>query len=103
MKNNQRKQMIDDIIDLCVKKQWCQADELFLKYLNNNFELWKQYDTLFSYKFNKCGFCRKMKQAIVKQNWSEAELYPLINRLTCVNKNCSFYLVFNSDILTNDH
>ena len=29
MKNNQRKQMIDDIIDLCVKKQWCQADELF--------------------------------------------------------------------------
>ena len=64
--------------------------------------LWKQYDTLFNYQFNKCGFCRRMKVAIVKQKWSEAEFYPLINRLTCVNKNCSFYLVFNSDISTND-
>ena len=101
MKNNQRKQMIDDIIELCIKKQWWEADELFEKYLKNCYELWKQYDTLFNYQINKCGFCRKMKQAIVKQNWSEAERYPLINRLTCVNKDCLFYLVFNSDISTN--
>ena len=32
MKNNQRKQMIDSVIDLCVKKQWWEADELFDKY-----------------------------------------------------------------------
>ena len=101
MKNNQRKQMIRDIIELFIKKQWWEADELFEKYLKNCYELWKQYDTLFNYQFNKCGFCRKMKRAIVKQNWSEAERYPLINRLTCVNKDCLFYLVFNSDISTN--
>ena len=88
--------MIDDIIELCIKKQWWEADELFEKYLKNCYELWKQYDTLFNYQINKCGF-----RAIVKQNWSEAEQYPLINRLTCVNENCLFYLVFNSDISTN--
>ena len=53
------------------------------------------------FRFALDGFCRKMKQAIVKQKWSEAERYPLINRLTCVNETCLFYLVFNSDILTN--
>ena len=37
----------------------------------------------------------------MKQKWSESEQYPLINRLTCVNEDCKFYLVFNSDILTN--
>ena len=56
-----------------------------------------QYDTLFNYQINKCGFCRKMKQAIVKQKWSESEQYPLINKLTCVNENCIFYLIFYSD------
>ena len=101
MKNSQRKRVIDDIIDLSIKKQWYQAKRLFNEYVIQHHELWKQYDTLFNYQINKCGFCRKMKRAIVKQNWSEAELYPLINRLTCVNKDCSFYLVFNSDILTN--
>ena len=88
--------MIDDIIELCIKRQWWEADELFEKYLKNCYELWKQYDTLFNYQINKCEF-----RAIVKQNWSEAEQYPLINRLTCVNENCLFYLVFNSDISTN--
>ena len=39
MKNNQRKQMIDSVIDLCVKKQWWEADELFDKYLKNCYEL----------------------------------------------------------------
>ena len=65
--------MIRDIIELCIKKQWWEADELFEKYLKNCYELWKQYDTLFNYQFNKCGFCRKMKRAIVKQKWSEAD------------------------------
>ena len=101
MKNNQRKRMIDDIIELCIKKQWFQARDLFDKYLLECRELWKQYDTLFNYQFNKCGMCRRMKQAIVKQKWSDAEDYPLINQLACLNKNCSFYLIFNSDIDTN--
>ena len=100
MKNNQRKQLIDSVIILCVKKQWWEAEELFDKYLKNNcYELWKQYDTLFNFQFNKCGFCRKMKQAIVRQRWSEAERYPMINQLTCVNNDCQFYLVFNCDKL----
>ena len=97
MENNQRKQLIDSVIQLCVKKQWCEAVELYNKYLKICYELWKQYDTLFNYKINKCGFCRKMKQAIVKQRWSEAEHYPMINRLTCVNKDCKFYLIFYCD------
>ena len=103
MKNNQRKQMIKRIIKLCIKKQWWEAEELFDKYLINCYELWKQYDTLFNYQINKCGFCRKMKQAIVKQKWSESERYPMINRLTCVNDDCIFYCIFNSDITTNEN
>ena len=103
MKNNERKQMIDDIIDLCIKKQWCNANDLFDKYLQNCRQWWKQYDTLFNYQFNKCGFCRKMKRAIVKQKWSESEQYPLINRLTCVNKDCDFYLIFNCDKCDNEN
>ena len=67
MENNQRKQLIDDVIDLSIKKQWCNAHELYEKYLKNCYELWKQYDTLFNFQFNRCGFCRKMKQALVKQ------------------------------------
>ena len=98
MKNNQRKRIVDDIIQLCVKKQWCNAEELCKKYLDECRDLWKQYDTIFNYKFNRCGFCRNMKQAIVKPKWSEAEQYPLYSRLTCVNQQCTFYLVFNSDI-----
>ena len=94
MNNNQRKQLIDDVIQLCIKKQWCEAEALFDKYLSLTYDLWKQYDTLFNYQINKCGFCRKMKRAIVKQKWSEAEQYPLINRLTCVNDECQFYLIF---------
>ena len=97
MKYNQRKQIIDSVIQLCIKKQWWEAEELFDKYLKQCYEFWKQYDTLFNYQINKCGFCRKMKQAIVKQRWSESEQYPLINKLTCVNENCIFYLIFYSD------
>ena len=97
MKNNQRKQIIDSVIQLCIKKQWWEAEELFDKYLKQCYEFWKQYDTLFNYQINKCGFCRKMKQAIVKQRWSESEQYPLINKLTCLNENCIFYLIFYSD------
>ena len=99
MNNNQRKRMIDDVIDLCTKKQWCEAEELFKKYLNQTNSEWTTYDTVFNYRFNKCGFCLKMKQAIVKQKWSDSELYPLINRLACVNKECLFYLIFNTDVL----
>ena len=39
MKNNQRKQLIDSVIQLSVKKQWCEADELFDKYLKQCYEL----------------------------------------------------------------
>ena len=99
MNNNQRKGMIDDIIQLCIKKQWANAEELFHKYLDQTKDLWNTYDTVFNYRFNKCGFCLKMKQAIVKQKWSDSELYPLINRLACVNKDCCFYLIFNTDKL----
>ena len=97
MENNQRKNMIDSVIQLSIKKQWCEAHVLFDKYLTQCYELWKQYDSLFNYQINKCGFCRKMKQAIVKQKWSEAEHYPMVNRLTCVNKDCTFYLIFYCD------
>ena len=94
MKYNQRKQMVNDVIDLCIKKQWWEAEELFDKYLKESYELWRQYDTLFNYQRNKCGYCRKMKRALVKQKWSEAERYPMIDKLTCVNDECVFYLVF---------
>ena len=97
MKYNQRKQIVNSVIDLCVKKQWWEAEELFDKYLKETYELWKQYDTLLNYQRNKCGFCRKMKQALVKQTWSDADRYPIIDKLTCVNKECIFYLVFRSD------
>ena len=89
--------MVDDIIEFCIKKQWCEANKLYQKYLNYYHHLWEKYDTLFNYQKNKCGFCRKMKRAIVKQRWSEAELYPLFNKLTCVNEDCNFYLIFCSD------
>ena len=92
--------MINSIVKLCIKKQWQQANELFDKYLKDCHGLWEQYDTLYNYQINKCGYCRKMKRAIVKQKWSESEQYPLINRLTCVNYECVFYLVFYSDIST---
>ena len=82
---------------IAFKKQWREAEELFDKYINQCYEMWKQYDTLFNYQINKCGFCRKMKRAIVKQRWSESEQYPLINKLTCVNEDCIFYLIFYSD------
>ena len=29
--------MVDDIIELCIKKQWCEAHELCEKYINNCF------------------------------------------------------------------
>ena len=95
MKNSQRKRVIDDIIDLSIKKQWYQAKRLFNEYVIQHHELWKQYDTLFNYQINKCGMCGRLKQAIVKR--SDAKFNPLINRLTCVNENCSFYLIFYSD------
>ena len=59
--------MINDIIDLCIKKQWYQARDLFDEYVIQCHELWKEYDTLFNYQINKCGMCCRMKQAIVKQ------------------------------------
>ena len=58
MKNNQRKQLIDSVINLCIKKQWQEAEELFDKYLKNCYELWKQYDTLFNYQINRCNIVK---------------------------------------------
>ena len=94
MKNSQRKRIINDIVDLCSTKQFDQAKKLFDQYVIQCHGLWKHYETLFNYQINKCGMCRRMKQAIVKSNADN----PLINRLTCVNENCSFYLIFYSKI-----
>ena len=39
-----------------------------------------------------------MKRALVKSKWSCAENYPLYKQLVCVNNQCEFYLIINSDI-----
>ena len=80
------------------KKNFSEAEHCFDEYRNYCRPYWEKYDMLFNYKFNKCGFCNRMKRALVKSKWSHAEDYPLYRQLVCVNKNCEFYLIINSYI-----
>ena len=38
-----------------------------------------------------------MKHGLVKNRWSDSELYPIYGQLACKNKLCKFYLVINTD------
>ena len=80
------------------KKNWCEAEKLYDNYRAYCRKDWERYDTLFNGKFNKCGFCMRMKRALVKSKWSCAEDYPLHKHLVCVNENCEFFFIINSDI-----
>ena len=93
-----RHNAIIKILNESKKKNWCEAEKLYDDYKDYCKEHWYRYDTLFNYKFNKCGFCTRMKRALVKSKWSGAEDYPLYQHLVCVNKNCEFYLIINTDI-----
>ena len=93
-----RKQAIINILNESKKKNWCEAEKLYDDYKEYCEPHWKNYDTHFNGKFNKCGFCMRMKRALVKSKWSGAEDYPLYRHLVCVNENCEFYLIINSDI-----
>ena len=86
------------ILNESKKKNWCEAEKLYDDYKDYCQVHWEKYDTLFNYKFNKCGFCLKMKRALVKSKWSGAENYPLYRHLVCVNENCEYYLIINTDI-----
>ena len=80
------------------KKNWCEAQKLYDDYRDYCKPHWKNYDTHFNGKFNKCGFCMRMKRALVRSKWSCAEDYPLYKHLVCVNENCEFFFIINSDI-----
>ena len=93
-----REKAIIQIQNESIQKNWCEAEKLYDNYRDYCKEHWYRYDTLFNYKFNKCGFCTRMKRALVKSKWSCSENYPLKKQLVCVNNNCEFYLIINSDI-----
>ena len=93
-----REKAIIQIQNESIKKNWCEAEKLHDDYKDYCKEHWSRYDTLFNYKFNKCGFCTRMKKALVRSKWSCAENYPLYKQLACVNNQCEFYLIINSDI-----
>ena len=86
------------IMNKSFKMDWCEAEKLTDDYKEYCKPYWKDYDTHFNGKFNKCGFCMKMKRALVRSKWSCSENYPLRGQLTCVNTNCKFYLIINSDL-----
>ena len=93
-----REQNIIKILNESKRKNFSEAENCFDDYQKYCKPYWEKYDTLFNYKFNKCGFCTRMKRALVKSKWSCAEDYPLYKHLVCVNENCEFYLIINSDI-----
>ena len=92
-----RENAIIKILNESKKKNWCEAEKLYDDYKEYCEEPWYCYDTLFNYKFNKCGFCTRMKRVLVKSKWSCAEDYPLYKHLVCVNRECEFFLIINSD------
>ena len=92
-----REECIVKILNESFKKNFSVANDLFDEYQKYCKPYWEKYDTLFNYKFNKCGFCTKMKRALVRSKWSCAEDYPLHGQLVCVNENCEFFLIVNSD------
>ena len=86
------------IMNESFKMNWCEAEKLTDDYKDYCKPYWEEYDTHLNNQFNKCGFCLKMKRALVRSKWSCAEDYPLYKQLTCVNNKCKFYLIINSDI-----
>ena len=88
---------LDKIYSFCQLKNWCLADLAYDEYVGLCKDLWKEYDTHFNYRFNICGNCRQMKHGLVKNRWSDSELYPIYGQLACKNKLCKFYLVINTD------
>ena len=92
-----REKAIVKIINCCIRKRWCEAESLTDNYKDYCRPYWKEYDTHFNGKFNKCGFCMKMKRALVKSKWSCSEQYPIKGQIVCVNENCKFFLIINCD------
>ena len=92
-----RKRCLDKIHSFCQLKNWCLAELAYEEYVDHCKTLWKKYDTNFNYRFNICGNCRHMKHRLVKNKWSDGELYPIYGQLTCINRQCEFYLVINTD------
>ena len=96
--NEWRDKAILLIVNKCIKREWCEAHKLTDDYREYCKPYWKDYDTHFNGKFNKCGFCMKMKRSLVRSKWSHSEYYPIKGQLVCVNNNCKFYLIINSDM-----
>ena len=92
-----RKRCLDKIHSFCQLKNWCLAELAYEEYVALCQNLWKKYDTHFNYGYNICGNCRQMKHAVVKNRWSDSELYPIYGQLVCINKLCEFQLVINTD------
>ena len=93
-----REQFIIKINNESIKHNWCVAEKFCDDYKDYCKPYWEKYETLFNYKFNKCGFCTRMKRGLVKNKWSCSENYPLKGQLVCVNKNCEYYLIINTDL-----
>ena len=92
-----RKRCFDKILSFCQLKNWCLAELAYEEYVGLCQSLWKEYDTHFNYRYNICGNCRKMKQRLVKNRWSDSELYPIYGQLACLNELCKFCLVIDTD------
>ena len=95
---NWRERAVINILNNCIRKNWVEAEKLCDDYKDYCKPYWKDYDTHLNNTFNKCGFCLKMKQALVKSKWSDAEEYPLYKQLACMNFSCKFYLIINTDL-----
>ena len=92
-----KQKCLDKIYSFCQLKNWCLADLAYDEYIDICKQSWKEYDTYCNYCFNICGNCRQMKQRLVKEKWSDSELYPIYGQMACKNKLCKFYLVINTD------
>ena len=92
-----REKAILKIVNCCIKREWVEAESLNEKYKEYCKPYWKEYDTHFNGKFNKCGFCMRMKRSLVRSKWSCSEQYPIKGQLVCVNEHCKFFLIINSD------
>ena len=102
MEQLKRQKCLDKIYSFCQVKNWCLAELAFDEYSGLCNDLWKEYDTYFNFRFNICGYCRQMKKGLVKEKWSDSDLYPIYGQLTCKNKQCEFYLVINTDKRSNN-
>ena len=98
MEQLKRQKCLDKIYSFCQIKNWCLAELAFDEYIGLCKGLWKEYDTYFNFRYNICGACRHMKKRLVKEKWSDSELYPIYGQMPCKNKQCEFFLVINTDI-----